>query len=143
MLNKKRTRSKRLSGELSQADDSARLEEKSTLDVEIVTFEAARDVFTKQIAVMNAKLTKVSANLETFTKDRRSGEVSVYTEVDRIFQRHGANRSYYFGRQFQGKDIRKIMDKSDELFGSNGNGTGSELIMMFIPHMTTKGLVEA
>jgi hypothetical protein len=70
------------------------------LDAEIVTLEAACDVFTKQIVVMNAKLTKVSANLETFTKDRRSGEVSVYTEVDRIFQRHGANRSYYFGHQF-------------------------------------------
>jgi hypothetical protein len=66
LLNKKRTRSKRLSGELSQADDSARLEEKSTLDAEIVTLEAARDVFTKQIAVMNAKFTKVSANLETY-----------------------------------------------------------------------------
>jgi hypothetical protein len=65
----------------------------------------------------------------------------VYTEVDRIFQRQGANRSYYFWRQFQGKEIRKIMDKSDELFGSNG--TGGELRMMFISHMITKGLVDA
>ncbi len=135
-----RSSPKRLAGKLSQADNSARLEEKNTLDAEIVTLKAAWDVFTKQIAVMNAKLTKVSANLETFTKDRRSGEVSVYTEADRIFQRHGANRSYYFGCQFQGKDIHKIMDKSDELFGSNG--TGGELRMMFNSHVTTKGLVD-
>jgi hypothetical protein len=33
------------------------------------------------------------------------------------------------------------MDKFDELFGSNG--TGGELRMMFISHVTTKGLVDA
>jgi hypothetical protein len=41
--------------------------------------------------------------------------------VDQIFQKIGANRSHYFGRAFQGIDIRKIMDKSDELFGANGD----------------------
>ena len=48
-----------------------------------------------------------------------SGEDSVYTEVDRIFQEYGANRSHYFGA-FQGVDIRKIMNVSEDLFGVDG-----------------------
>jgi len=40
--------------------------------------------------------------------------------VDRIFQEFGANRSHYFGRTFQGVDIRKIMNKSKDLFGVDG-----------------------
>ena len=35
----------------------------------------------------------------------------VYTEVDKIFQEFGANRAHYFGRTFEGIDIRKIMDQ--------------------------------
>lgn len=55
-----------------------------------------------------------------FTSSRRGGEESVYTIVDRIFQKYGANRSNYFGRAFEGIDIRKLMKFSDELFGTNG-----------------------
>merc|ERR1711862_458577 len=54
------------------------------------------------------------------TKGRRSSEKSVYTEVDRIFQEFGANRAHYFGRKFEGVDIRKIMDKAIDLFGEQG-----------------------
>ena len=74
-----------------------------------------------------------------FSKDRRNEEESVYTEIDRLFQSHRANRSHYFGRQFQGKDIRKIMDKSDELFGSSWTG-GGEIRAAFIAHVTGKDL---
>jgi hypothetical protein len=141
LLIKKRTRSKNLAHELIQADDSARQEEKNILDRKILTLEAAWNVFSKQIVGLNADITKVSEKLEMFTKDRRIGEVSVYTQIGRIFQSHGANRSYYFGCQFQGKDVCKIMDKADKLFGSNG--TGGEMRTAFVSHETAKGLVEA
>jgi len=58
--------------------------------------------------------------LKKFTSSRRGGEESVYTIVDRIFQKYGANRANYFGRAFEGIDIRKIMKWSDELFGIDG-----------------------
>ena len=44
----------------------------------------------------------------------------MYTEVDKIFQSIGANRAHYFGRAFEGVDIKKIMAKSDDLFGVDG-----------------------
>ena len=69
---------------------------------------------------MQEQIKSTSEKLQLLTSERRSGEVSVYTEVDRIFKDHGANRSHYFGRAFQGMDIRKIMEKSEELFGNNG-----------------------
>ncbi len=92
------------------------------MDAEILTLETVRGVFTKQITAMNAKISTVTENLVMITKERRSGEVSVYTEVDSVFQRNSANRTHYFGRQFQGKDISKIMDKSDKFWGSNDSG---------------------
>jgi len=55
--------------------------------------------------------------LDWFTKDRRGGEEGLYTSIDRIFQLIGANRAHYFGHVFEGVDIRKIMAKSDDLFG--------------------------
>jgi len=146
LLSKKRARSKKLVHEQSQDDNSeedstALQEEQKILVIEILTLEAARNIFSKQIVGLTADISKASAKLEMFTKDRRIGEESVYTQIDRIFQSHGANRSHYFGRQFQGKDIRKIMDKADELFGSDG--TGGEIRVAFVSHVTAKNLSDA
>jgi hypothetical protein len=44
----------------------------------------------------------------------------MYTEVDKIFQSIGVNQAHYFGRAFEGVDIKKIMAKSDDLFGVGG-----------------------
>ncbi len=77
MLNKKRARSKRLAWELSHAHDAAWLDEKTRLDTEILMLEAAQDVFSKQIAMLNAKITKASVNLDIYTKDHRVEEVLV------------------------------------------------------------------
>ena len=125
----------------SEEDSTALREEQKILVIEILTLEAARNIFSKQIAGLTADISKASAKLEMFTKDRRIGEESVYTQIDRIFQSHGANRYHYFGRQFQGKDIRKIMDKADELFGSDG--TGGEIRVAFVSHVTAKNLSDA
>jgi hypothetical protein len=65
-------------------------------------------------------LKDAKSKLDMYSKDRRNGEESLYTSVDRIFQSIGANRAHYFGRAFEGVDIRKIMAKSDELFGVVG-----------------------
>jgi hypothetical protein len=58
--------------------------------------------------------------LDVLTKSRQNGEESVYTEVDKIFQSIGANRAHYFGRAFEGVNTKKIMAKSDDLFGVGG-----------------------
>jgi len=146
LLSKKRARSKKLVHEQSQDDNSeedstALQEEQKILVIEILTLEAARNIFSKQIVGLTADISKASAKLEMFTKDRRIGEESVYTQIDRIFQSHGAYRSHYFGRQFQGKDIRKIVDKADKLFGSDG--TGGEIRVAFVLHVTAKNLSDA
>ncbi len=44
----------------------------------------------------------------------------MHTAVDKIFQLIGANRAHYFGRAFERVNIKKIMGKSDDLFGMGG-----------------------
>ena len=97
LLSNKRARSKKLVRELCQDDNSeedstALREEQKILVIEILTLEAARNILSKQIVGLTADISKASAKLEMFTKDRRIGEESVYTQIDRIFQSHGANR---------------------------------------------------
>jgi hypothetical protein len=58
--------------------------------------------------------------LDALTKNRQNGEELVYTVVDKIFQSIGANLAHYFGRAFEGVDIKKNMAKSDDLFGVGG-----------------------
>ena len=87
---------------------------------EVITLIAIREGYTKQISQLDKHLKDVNSGLDVLTKSRRSGEESVYTAVDKIFQSIGANRAHYFGRAFEGVDIRKIMGKSDDLFGVGG-----------------------
>ena len=44
----------------------------------------------------------------------------VKTVVDKIFQAIGANQAHYFGHVSEGGDMKKIMAKSDNLFGVGG-----------------------
>jgi hypothetical protein len=131
LLAKKRRRIKKLqeATPLSEAEG----EEKGRLEAEVVLLVKSRDLFSKQIAQLLDQIKSSSEKLATFTSKRRSGEESVYTEVDRIFKKHGANRSSYFGRAFQGVDIRKIMDKSDKLFGEDG-----EIRQCLLSHVAAK-----
>jgi len=123
LLKKNRRRVKKLSVQVQDGTALSVTEkkEKEGLEAEIVVLLANRDSFSKQITKLQERIRSSSEKLELFTKERRSGEASVYSEVDQIFQKIGANRSHYFGRAFQGIDIRKIMDKSNELFGANGD----------------------
>ena len=75
--------------------------------------------------------------MDWFTKDRRGGEEGLYTSIDRIFQLIGANRAHYFGRVFEGVDIRKIMAKSDDLFGVDG-----EIWLKLLEHVINSGIAE-
>jgi len=77
-------------------------------------------------------LKDAKSKLDLFTKHCRGGEESLYTSVDRIFQSIGANRAHYFGRVFEGVDIRKIMAKSDDLFGVDG-----EILLKLLEHVMT------
>ena len=81
---------------------------------------ATREDYTQQISQLDKSLKDTSSRLDVLTKSRRNGEESVYTEVDKIFQSIGANRAHYFGRAFEGVDIKKLMAKSDDLFGVGG-----------------------
>jgi hypothetical protein len=99
------------------ANKSAELD---SLNNEVITLIAIREGYTKQISQLGKHLKDINSRLDVLTKSRRSGEESVYTAVDKIFQSIGANRTHYFGRAFEGVDIRKIMGKSDDLFGVGG-----------------------
>ena len=83
---------------------------------------AVRDGYSKQISAKEGEETKTKSKLRNFTKRRRGSAGSVYTHVDKIFQMYGANRAHYFGRKFEGVDIRKIMDEADKIFGRDGTG---------------------
>ena len=136
LLQKKRGRIKRLDVELNQSLDEASIAiksaEKNSLNCDINTLIISRDEYTKQISRLDCILKDAKSKLDLFTKNRRGGEESLYTSVDRIFQKIGANRAHYFGRVFEGVDIRKIMAKSDDLFGVDG-----EIRLKLLEHVTT------
>ena len=122
--------------ELNQSLDEASIAiksvEKNCLNHDINTLIISRDEYTKQISRLDRILKDAKSKLDLFTKDRRGGEESLYTSVDRIFQSIGANRAHYFGCVFEGVDIRKIMTKSDDLFGVDG-----EIRLKLLEHVTT------
>ncbi len=137
LLQKKRDRIKRLDVELNQSLDEASIAiksaEKNRLNCDINTFLIiSRDEYTKQISRLDCILKDAKSKLDLFTKHRRGGEESLYTSVDRIFQSIGANRAHYFGCVFEGVDICKIMAKSDDLFGVDG-----EIRLKLLEHVTT------
>ena len=117
-LEKARNRIKRIDIELKNI--LLKTAEKSNLENDIRTLTADRDELTKRIRNLDQTIRENRDKLKRFTSSRRGGEESVYTIVDRIFQKYGANRANYFGRAFEGIDIRKIMKWSDELFGIDG-----------------------
>ena len=124
-LEKARNRIKRIDIELKRTDNSnedilLKTAEKSKLDNDILTLTADRDELMQRIRNLDRTIRENRDKLKRFTSSRRGGEESVYTIVDRIFQKYGANRANYFGRAFEGIDIRKIMKWSDELFGIDG-----------------------
>jgi hypothetical protein len=104
---------KRLDAELKQCpDETTRANisgERDSVKNEIDALIATRAHYTQQISHTDKYLKDVSSRLDSLTKSRRNGEDSVYTEVDKIFQSIGANRAHYFGRAFEGVDIKKIM----------------------------------
>ena len=104
---------------------------------DINTLIISRDEYTKQISRLDHILKDAKSKLDLFTKDRRGGEELFYTSIHRIFQSIGANRAHYFGRVFEGVDIRKILAKSDDLFGVDG-----EIRLKLLEHVTNSGKAE-
>jgi hypothetical protein len=86
---------------------------------------------------LDCLLKDAKSRLDLFTKNCRGGEESLYTSIDRIFQKIGASRAHYFGRVFEGVDICKIMAKSDDLFGVDG-----EIRQKFLEHAINSGIAE-
>ena len=121
-----------LNQSLDEASIAIKSAEKNSLNRDINTLIISRDEYTKQISRLDCILKNAKSKLDLFTKNRRGGEESLYTYVDRIFQKIGANRAHYFGRVFEGVDIRKIMAKSDDLFGVDG-----EIRLKLLEHVTT------
>ena len=121
-----RQKLRKVESEIKKLDDSdARLTnlltEQKAHNTKLQELIDTQNVFQNQIHSKDKEIKAVKDRLVTFTKERRRGEESIYTSVDRIFQKHGANRAHYFSRAFEGVDIRKIMNKSDELFGVGGD----------------------
>ena len=113
LLARKRARVKRIDMlmKMKEEDIPSLQREKKECTTRIEALVAVRETYSKKIRDADKELTRVKAKLNEKTKGRRSSESSVYTKVDRIFQKFGANRAHYFGRKFEGIDIRKIMDQ--------------------------------
>ncbi len=122
---------------MDEASIAIKSAEKNRLNHEINTLIISWDEYTKQISRLDRILKDVKNKLDFFTKDRRGREESLHTSVDRIFQSIGANRAHYFGRAFEGVDICKIMAKSDDLFGVDG-----EIRLKLLEHVTNSGKAE-
>jgi hypothetical protein len=141
LLQKKRDEIKRLDVELNQSLNEASIaiksSEKNCLNHDINTLILSRYEYTKQISRSDDILKDAKRKLDLFTTDRRGGEESLYTYIDRIFQSMGANRAHYFGCVFEGVDIRKIMAKSDDLFGVDG-----EIRLKLLEHVINSGIAE-
>jgi hypothetical protein len=123
-LQKKRCRIKRLDDELKQVLDTTTNAKKSaeidSLKNQVNTLIATHEHYTQQISQLEKYLKHVNSLLAVLTKSRISGEESMYTAVDKIFQSIGANQAHCFGHAFEGVDIKRIMEKSDDLFGVGG-----------------------
>jgi len=89
------------------SDPSIPVARKAVLEKQLADFiagekalVAVRKDYTKRIGAKQSAEKKAKRQLDEKKKSRRTSESSVYTEVDRIFQKHGANRAHYFGRKF-------------------------------------------
>jgi hypothetical protein len=86
---------KRLDAELKQGLDATTNANKSakidSLNNQVITLIATQEHNTQQISQLVKYLKHVNSCLDVLTKSRRSGEESVYTVVDKIFQSIGAN----------------------------------------------------
>ncbi len=140
-MQKKRDKIKRLDVKLNQSLDEASIviksAEKNCLNHDINALIISWDEYTKQISRLDPILKDAKSKLDLFTKNRRGGEESLYTSINRIFQSIGANRAHYFGRVFEGVDIHKIMAKSDDLFGVAG-----EIRLKLLEHVINSGIAE-
>ena len=126
LLNSVRDKLRRVERDMKKMDNNdARLTDlfaqKNAYEAKCHELVNSRNIYSNAISSKEKEIKAAKDKLEAFTKERRRGEESVYTSIDRIFQKHGANRAHYFGRAFEGVDIRKIMNKSDELFGVGGD----------------------
>ncbi len=64
-----------------------------------------------------------------FTKARKKSEKSLYSQVDELFKKIGADRAAYHDGMFNGINMRTIMEHSEELFGKNGcNGSVRDVL---------------
>ena len=132
---------KRLDIELKRGCDeattAAKIAEKEKLVIDNEKLTKDRDEFTTKMKRLNASQKEAKDKLDAFTKSRRIGEDSLYTSIDKIFQKYGANRAHYFGRKFEGVDIRKIMTASDQLFGVDG-----EIRTKLLQHESRPAIIE-
>jgi hypothetical protein len=123
-LQKKKNRIKRLDIDMKNNTDctinASKLMEKNLLLTESADLTKTLDKYCTGISRLNKIIQTARPKLLENTKGRRKGEYSIYTAIDKIFQNHGANRAHYFGREFEGVDIRKIMASADSLFGVDG-----------------------
>ncbi len=67
--------------------------------------------YSNEISRMDAVIKEAKEKLEAWAEERRRGEESIHTNMDRIiFEKHGANRAHHFGCAFDG-DIRGPADQ--------------------------------
>ena len=118
--NRVKTLERQLKTNITAEQKREKTKEQKKLRNDITQLVKKRDKYSKEISRLEKVVNDSKEELRKFTKSRRGAEESIYTQVDRIFQSIGANRAHYFGRKFEGVDIRKIMAKSDYLFGEDG-----------------------
>ncbi|KAL7547083.1 LOW QUALITY PROTEIN: hypothetical protein ACHAWF_010401 [Thalassiosira exigua] len=129
LLEKNRRRLKRLKLELKDKDISSEikvplLKENEEVEADERKLVAERSILSTRITAMEKEVTKAKEKLETYTRERKGEEESLYTQVDRLYHNYdhniGATRAQYHGGKFNGIDLRKIMTNADYLFGRNG-----------------------
>jgi hypothetical protein len=92
LLQKKRDKIKRLDDELKQSlgetTNAINSAKRIRLNNDIKILTSSRDEYTKQISCLDRLLKDAKSRLDLFTKNRRGGEESLYTSVDRRRCRH-------------------------------------------------------
>ena len=141
LLQTKKNRIKRLDIEMKSNTDAtsnaSKMDEKNQLLTECAALIETREMYSAEVSRLNNIIRKARPKLLENTKDRRKEEDSIYTAIDKIFQKYGANRAHYFGREFEGIDIRKIMASADSLFG-----VGGEIRAELLKHASNETVVE-
>lgn len=91
----------------------AEVDELAALDVTFEAMTKARDTLIAERKSLN---TKIDAKHEGRRRPSENVDTTWYLEMERIYRKHNVKREDYHKRKFQGRPLKEIMKKAEDIF---------------------------